>query len=670
MRTASESPLSRARWQLVAYAAAALYLELAVIRFCAAEVLYLGYFSNFVLITSLMGLGLGFLAAGRDLDLGRHVPFALLFLFALVLVSEFDVAALKDRFGLFFFGNVAGRAGLPGALLLAVLFGVIVTLFAGLGNLVAGAFRRFPPLRAYGLDLVGSLAGIGLFSWHSLAASGPVTWVLTGSLLVILGHALGGDRPAMRKIAGVAAAAGCVAVLLLSAREGHPTLWSRYQKLELEEDARGRPANLFANGVFHQILHPAEVASETYYGLPYRWQLDRGGSLERVLIVGSGSGTDVAVALALGAQSVEAVEIDPGIVELGRRFHPDRPLDDPRVQVVVADGREVVRNADARYDLVVFALPDSLIRLSSLSAVRLESYLFTVESFREVRRILRDDGLFVLYNQYRWPWLVERIAATVEEAFGHPPHRVEVGPTTVLAVAAELAPGEAPGPPPVRDGFVGLPTDDWPFVYMQRPRIHWLYMGMIAGFLLASVAGVWLLAPAGTLRRPDGPFFFMGAAFLLLETKSLAFFSLLFGTTWQVNSMAFAGILASVLAANTIVQKWRVRRRAALFVALFGALAIAYLVPTASLLEIETAWLRYLAGVVLVFTPIFCANLVFCHEFRDTEESTSAFGWNLLGAVAGGGLEYLSLILGFRNLLWIVAGCYALTALLLARRRG
>jgi hypothetical protein len=70
-----------------------------------------------------------------------------------------------------------------------------------------------------------------------------------------------------------------------------------------------------------------------------------------------------------------------------------------------------------------------------------------------------------------------------------------------------------------------------------------------------------------------------------------------------------------------------------------------------------------------VFAPIFFANLVFSREFRDVEESTRAFGWNLLGAVAGGGLEYLSLVFGFRNLLWIVAGCY-LAAMLLTRARG
>jgi len=152
-------------------------------------------------------------------------------------------------------------------------------------------------------------------------------------------------------------------------------------------------------------------------------------------------------------------------------------------------------------------------------------------------------------------------------------------------------------------------------------------------------------------------------AFLLLETKSLAFFSLLFGTTWIVNSLAFTGILLSVLMANLLVQYGNIRDKTMLFVGLFVCLFIAYFVPPATFLEIESLSIRYLLAVTLVFSPIFFANLIFSREFKESEESTRAFGWNLLGAVAGGGLEYFSLLVGYRNLLWIVALCYMLVAL-------
>jgi len=71
---------------------------------------------------------------------------------------------------------------------------------------------------------------------------------------------------------------------------------------------------------------------------------------------------------------------------------------------------------------------------------------------------------------------------------------------------------------------------------------------------------------------------------------------------------------------------------------------MAYLVPPATFLEIESLSIRYLLAVALVFSPIFFANLIFSREFKESEESTRAFGWNLLGAVAGGGARVFFII--------------------------
>ena len=192
MNTAEQPELSGEKsndWRgaalaLVMLSAGALYFELALIRFTAAEVLYLGYFSNFILITAFVGLGVGFLAAGRQLDLGQALPFTLLFLFALVLVSKFDVDILRNHFGLFFFGNIAGQAGVPAALLMVALFVVTAAFFAGIGARLGATFAYFAPLQAYTLDISGSLVGIIVFSLQSMAGSGPATWVITGTLLL------------------------------------------------------------------------------------------------------------------------------------------------------------------------------------------------------------------------------------------------------------------------------------------------------------------------------------------------------------------------------------------------------------------------------------------------------------------------------------------------------
>jgi Na+-driven multidrug efflux pump len=67
--------------------------------------------------------------------------------------------------------------------------------------------------------------------------------------------------------------------------------------------------------------------------------------------------------------------------------------------------------------------------------------------------------------------------------------------------------------------------------------------------------------------------------------------------------------------------------------------------------------------VIIAFAPIFLANMVFAQRFRDTGDSATAFGANLLGAILGGILEYASLVVGYRWLLVFVAVLYALAFL-------
>ena len=168
------------------------------------------------------------------------------------------------------------------------------------------------------------------------------------------------------------------------------------------------------------------------------------------------------------------------------------------------------------------------------------------------------------------------------------------------------------------------------------------------------------------MRQFSPHFFVLGIAFLLLETKSLATFSLLFGTTWIVNALVFFAVLASVLAAISLNQRVRFRTPIPLYAGLFGTIALAIAIPPASLL-IEPIWLRYVVAATLAFAPIFFANMVFSYSFRDTRTADMAFASNLLGAVVGGAIEYVALVSGYGWLLVIVGGLYA-TAWLLATR--
>jgi hypothetical protein len=136
-------------------------------------------------------------------------------------------------------------------------------------------------------------------------------------------------------------------------------------------------------------------------------------------------------------------------------------------------------------------------------------------------------------------------------------------------------------------------------------------------------------------------------------------FALFFGTTWFVNALVFAGVLVSVLLAVEVSKRVTFKRPTRLYALLLLLLVVAFFVPPSWVLSLAFP-LRFLVAVLLAFTPIFTANLVFTQRFKDVGSSTVAFGANLLGAMVGGLLEYGSLLVGYRALLVLVAVLYGL----------
>jgi hypothetical protein len=286
-----------------------------------------------------------------------------------------------------------------------------------------------------------------------------------------------------------------------------------------------------------------------------------------------------------------------------------------------------------------------------------------------------------MYNSYREPWLVAKLQGMAATVFGHEPLLwldgparavIAAGPGVVQAVARGQVADEVDelaafdGPPPT------FATDDWPFLYLRTPGIAPYYLAALAILLAFAVMAVAVASRVTgvPLRRGFSPHFFvLGVAFLLLETRSIVTFSLLFGTTWSVNALVFFAILLSVLVAIGISARFPLRRPAPLYFGLFGALALAWLLPPEQLL-IDPPALRYALAAGLAFAPIFFANLVFAHSFRDTAAADMAFASNLLGAMVGGALEYVALISGYRSLLLIVAALYVLAYLLATRWRA
>jgi len=635
-----------------------LFVELALIRWTGSNILHLSYFSNFVLLGSFLGIGLGFLRSGRPRDLSTTWPVALALLVGLVLA--FPVRISQDTEQLLYFKGVR-PSGFPAWVTLPVIFLAVAVVMCGLGEGVGRLFGRFAPLRAYRLDLLGSLGGIAAFTALSFLHAPSVAWGVVASAGFVALH-----RRRLRSLRLPLAGLLLLVGFLASESLQPNTTWSPYYKVVTKD--RPKYVDIFVNGIPHQSMLDITSFSPGLRTAPY--ERAPGNPLRHVLIVGAGNGNDVAVALQRGAKSVDAVEIDPRIAQIGRQRHPNHPYSNPRVALHIDDGRSFMQRTTTKYDLIIFALPDSQTLVSGNSSLRLESYLFTREAIDTARRHLSADGAFAMYNTYRLQWLIDRYALTLQDVFGHAPCIDTVGGTghrAALVISREAAKQSChttwrlqtqPAPAPA--------SDDHPFPYLRRAGIPGFYLLVLLFVLLAALAAVRIVGGPIRGMRPYADLFFLGAAFLLLETKNVAGFALLFGTTWLVNALVFAGVLVAVLAAVEVISRVRLPRPPVLYAVLAVALAIGWAVPAESLLPL-TWWVRLGVAVALAFAPIFCANLIFSRRLAQTSESTSAFGANLLGALLGGTLEYLALVTGYRALL-ILAGVLYVVAFALTPR--
>ncbi len=662
-------PLSGNATRLWLTSTTLLFVELMLIRWVPAEIRYIGFFSNFLLMASFLGIGLGILLGRRGARWSLVAfPLLLLVVVAIVTQNQLNVEVQGGSSEIWFGLTDAAKNAADTNYTILILAVVMVTaVMAALAMPLGPLLKSMPPLKAYAIDIVGSMTGILAFGLMSYLGTGPMVWFTIVAVLVLL--LMLGSRVSPASLV----TAVCLGASLLLISGANPNdLWSPYYRITLiNHDVPGYQETINVNGIPHQELHAVDKPKEPFYDQIYKWFPDQ--KYRNVLVVGAGSGSDVALALAKNngvIEHIDAVEIDPRIQQIGAQDHPDKPYDDPRVTPHINDGRAFLRSTDQKYDLIVFALPDSLTLVSQAANVRLESFLFTEQAFKSVADHLTDDGIFVLYNYYREPWLVNKLATMVGDAFGSPPllktysrvmAAIADGPLVARLNGAQ-PPGDTSDPVPA----VGEPTprpatDDWPFLYLRTGFVADYYLLALAIVLIGAFIAVAVAAAAtGTSFRKFSPHFFvLGTAFLLLETRSLVSFSLLFGTTWLVNAMAFFGVLASVLVAIFINWKFPIRRPNLLYAMLFASLAVAWLVPPERLL-IDPPEVRYLLAVALAFAPVFFANLVFSHSFRDTRTADMAFASNLLGAMVGGALEYLALITGYQALLLLVAGLYGL----------
>jgi len=676
-------------------AALGLFAELMLIRVHSSYFQLFAYFKNISLLSCFLGLGIGFMLGPRKRVATPWVIPALALQIGGMYVLRYQPPAtwlqnpVLEQLAL-----GMGQAG--GTQQIVAVYGFLVAVFAfnalcfvPLGHLVSRLMGRMEKLRSYSWNLLGSLIGIFLFYLLSFFWTPPSVWF--GVALLMLLPFLW--KPWPLAIPSLVAGGALLLLLNLSSRSGETDIFSPYQILTLEEKL-GEPPELRVNNVYFQRMLdfrtdrplPGDTTFNwvDHYDLPYRF----GPTGAHVLVVGSGTGNDVAAAVRNGAGSIRAVEIDPAILRLGRELHPAAPYAAPTVTATVADARAFIGRTEDQYDLIIYGLLDSHTLLSGLSGVRLDSYVYTVEAMRQARLRLREGGLIVVTFSLIGPSMGRKLFLMLEEAFdGESPVviRTEYDAGFTFLVGEDMARRaiEVPlGLTDVTSDFASpsleadVSTDDWPFFYMPVRTYPRSYITMILILLGISVLFVRKGFPRTDNERLvssevvwSGPCFFLGAGFMLVETKGITELALVYGSTWVVVGAVIAAILVMAFLANVVVIRWGAPRPAATYGLLLASLALGLLVSR-DLVAALSPGLSQVVLTAILTLPLLFSGFAFSTELRRSPSVAVALSSNLLGAMLGGFLEYNSMYFGFRSLYFLAGAMYLLAFWGSARATG
>lgn len=672
------------RWVDLSIAGAAglsLFLELVMIRWQASVFPFFAFYTNFGLLACFAGLGLGYALAARE----RIPLIAVVPVLAWQVIVLLGLKAMLSHWQLEFLGAMpvveqlsmglrtmrSLGQGITIYFFLSVVFLMTALAFIPIGQLCGRLMARRPQLRAYGLNLLGSFLGVvGIFV-ASAFWTPPIVWFS----IALLGLLLFAVRRGPTLLTGMTGALVIMAALAWPDSPPTHSVYSPYQKLEFTYGDGGL-MNIRAAGHYYQRVHdfsrPPESDSRrnarirSYYDFAYRLP----GARTDVAIVGAGAGNDVAAALRGGAAHVSAIEIDPAIQRAGMANHPEAPYRDPRVHAVLNDARSFLRTTDRQFDLIVYGLLDSHALLSHSSSVRLDSYVYTVEAFREARARLKPGGRLILSFSALSAAHNRKAFQMLKSAFdGAAPVVVEAGYDGALVfIQQEGEQAVVPQELLSATGFklyarndasvaVNVSTDDWPFFYMPRRVYPVSYLVLIGLVLLGGVA---LTASFITERPSPGElsFLLLGAGFMLVETKAITELGLAFGSTWQVTAIVISGVLLMAFLANVVVHRFGITRPQLAFTLLLGSLAAGWWMAGQGGFG-STIGGRF-ATVALLTSPMFFSGIVFSTLLRGRRSIAAVMAANLTGAMFGGLLEYNSMYFGFRFMYLLALAFYGL----------
>jgi spermidine synthase len=700
---------ARRTWAIFLISMLSLFLEMLLIRWIGTEIRIFAYLQNTILVTCFLGLGLGCFTSHRPIIL-RQSLVSLTFLLVLMAIpisrstlghtSEF-LSVLGDMFiwgGLTNTGLILSiLLVILGLALTLVLLIVIVDIFVPIGRLLARLMDEHPnTIWAYSVNIAGSLAGTWLFVLMSFFYQPPFTWfIVLGGLMVILVIWSQRDKRINLALIGSVIILSWFAGLVPGALD---VTWSPYQKLVVEKVTQQNPVGNYlvtVNNTGYQVMidlsesytlsnpekFPPELRGLSQYDIPLLLHPNP----QTYLIVGAGTGNDAAGGVRHGVKKIIAVEIDPAIISIGRSFHPEQPYSSPTVQVVNDDARSFFATTSEKFDIISFSLLDSH-TTTAMTNARLDHYVYTRESITRAKSLLADGGIMVLTFEAQKPYIADRIVRVLQETFGEEPIAFRIPSTQygwggVMFITGDLTSAKIQIAQNQRLGAyinqlqqtypLSLPqttkvtTDDWPYIYLNFPSIPMLYY-LLAGLLLLilySSSKKWQASDIITRwHRSHWHFFFLGAAFLLLEVQNISKASVVLGNTWETNAVIVSGVLVMALLANWIAHKFPRIQISAVYLALIGICLTLYFVDLA-----QFAFLPYTAKVLVVGSlttlPMLFSGIIFIRSFASTKGKDEALGANMVGSLVGALIQSVTFVVGIKTLLLIVAGIYLLSML-------
>src|SRR3989344_1842302 len=483
-------------YQLALISFTILFSELLLIRLVGTEVRIFAYLSNLVLLAIFVGSGVGMLVKrGFSLRVSALLLLIIVFSIQIGLFSSItnQLGSLNEN-TIWFQPNAASLGVVIGGLFLTILlFFLILFSFIPLGQYLGDIFEDSKRIiLGYSINVAAAILGMWAFYGSSLLALSPFIGIIIVQLILILLSENKKHRLSM------------VVILVFTVAMG---LGVRDQSIDW----------------IKTVWSPYLIKSD----------------IQNVLIIGAGGGNDAAAAIRAAVPVIDAVEIDPQIIALGKKYHPENPYSSSRVNIVIDDGRSFFRQTDKKYDLVVMGLADSHTLSSSLTNIRLDHYLYTKESIEEVKKLLKPDGLLYLsFEVSEGSQTGAKIEKNLHTVFGNEPVIFKLRDTMFFGFGGVIFLANSQGDILQKylnknldlkkfvearrvhyDTNIKSLTDNWPYLYLgkpQLPSIHlWISFFLIILFLLLRKVIAWQ-------GKFDWGLFALGGGFLLYEFQNVS----------------------------------------------------------------------------------------------------------------------------------------------------